>query len=264
MQKNNGLFAKAEQINLCGVIGMALALIGLLLPSIRVSFMGMGESGTMFQMTMWTILPLILIVGTCALYALKFDTLGFLASLLSALVYFIVIICCKAEGKSQLGGYSSSVGIHFTFGFYLAFLGFMIAIAAPWINKLIFKMQPKQPKQQFDPNMPQGYGMDRQNPYMGQGQPGQGNPFMQQNAPYMQQGQPGQGNPYMQQGNPYMQQGNPYLNQPQNQPNPYAGQPNPYMGQTNPYLQQAQDQAGQAAEQFNQFAQNADNNNEQQ
>ena len=244
MQKNNGLFAKAEQINLCGLIGMALALIGLLLPSIRVSFMGIGESGTMFEMTMWTILPLILILGTCALYALKYDTLGFLASILSAFVYFIVIVSCRAVGRSELGGYGS-VGIHFSFGFYLAFLGFMIAIAAPWINKLIFKdMLTKKPEEKFDPNMFQGGpGMDRQNPYMAQGQP---NPYMGQGQP--QPGQfPNQANPYMNQGNPYMQgQPNPYMNQ---------GQANPYMAQPNPYMQQPQNQAGQAVDQFGQYVQ---------
>lgn len=258
MQKENKLFAKSDQINLCGVIGMALALIGLLLPSIRVSFMGMGESGTMFQMTMWTILPLLLIVGTCALFALKFDVLGFLAAILSAVVYFIVLVCCRAVGSREIGNYG--VSIHFSFGFYLAFLGFMIAIAAPWINKLIFKAQPKRTVPQFDPNMPQGPGMNQPNPFMGQGQPQPGqfpNQGMNPGNPYMGQGM-NPGNPYMNQGqapvNPYMNQGqapvNPYMNQ--GQPNPYMNQPNPHMNQANPYMNQAMDQAGQAMDQANQ------------
>ena len=265
MQKENKLFAKSDQINLCGVIGMALALIGLLLPSIRVSFMGMGESGTMFQMTMWTILPLLLIIGTCALFALKFDVLGFLAAILSAVVYFIVLVCCRAVGSREIGNYG--VSIHFSFGFYLAFLGFMIAIAAPWINKLIFKAQPKRTVPQFDPNMPQGPGMNQPNPFMGQGQPQPGqfpNQGMNPGNPYMGQGM-NPGNPYMNQGqapvNPYMNQGqapvNPYMNQ--GQPNPYMSQPNPHMNQANPYMNQANsymdqamDQAGQAMDQASQ------------
>ena len=183
MNKKNFLLAKSDQMNLCGVIGMGLALIGLLLPSLKVSYMGMGMSGTMFEATMWTILPLILIVGACALYVLKYDVAGFLAAVLAAVVFFLIMCIEKAVGKSQVGGYG--VGVHFTWGFWIAFLGFMIAIAAPWINKLIFKPQMKQTRQQIDPNMIQGGpGMNQANPYMQQ--PGQfANQTMNQANPYM-------------------------------------------------------------------------------
>ena len=249
----NTLLAKSKQINLCGVIGMALALLGLLLPSIKVSYMGMGMSGTMFEATAWTVLPLLLIVGAGALYGLKYDTAGFLASIAAALVYFIVICICRAIAKGQVGSFD--VGIHYTIGFYFAFFGFMIAVAAPWINNMIFKPQDRQPRQQYDPNMIQGGPViNQQNSYMNQAQPNM-NPYSktnqqmgQQTAQYVQQ------NPYMNQGQP---QANPYMNQGMPQQNPYMNQANPYLNQApqqaNSYMNQMQNQVNQMQNQANQF-----------
>lgn len=222
---NKNALLKKTEMNLCGVIGMALALLGLLLPSIRVSYMGMGVSGTMFQVTLWTILPLILILGACALYALKFEFAGFLAAVVAAVVYVIVIVCCKASGTSELGSYGG-VSVHFGFGFYLAFLGFIIAIAAPWINKLIFKSQGNKAAPNNVEPPRDGAGMSQPNPYMNQPQPNL-NPYSKtveqmggQTAQYMNQAA-AQANPYMNQVPPQV---NPYMNTVQNQAQNMAGQ----------------------------------------
>ncbi len=174
--KNNMLLTKSKQIDLCGVIGMALAFIGLLLPSLRVSYMGMGVSATMFEATWWTVLPLLLILGTCALYAMRYEVMGFLGAVVSALVYFIVLVICRAVGLGGAGSYG--VSVHYTIGFYIAFLGFAIAIAAPWINGLVFKSQAK----------PAADRQPQADPYMNR-QP-QADPYMNQQpqaAPYMNQ-----------------------------------------------------------------------------
>lgn len=263
----NKLMEKSAVMNLCGIIGCALAVLGMVIPMYRVSAFGYGMSFTMFTdmndggTSLWVLIPLLLTAGACTLYVLKMERAGFLAALLSAFVFFVILVIKRAIGNSEAGG--TGVGFHYTIGFYIAFLGFMIAIAAPWINKLIFKPQPKQPKQQFDPNMPQGPAMNQGNPFMNQGQPQPGQ-FGQQANPYMNQGQPQPGQ-FAQQANPYMnqaaqnmqQQANPYMQQMQN----HAGQ---FAQQANPYLNQMQNQAAQAHNAVNQAVQNAENKIDQQ
>ncbi len=231
MQNQNKLLAKSNTINILGLAGLALALLGMLIPSVRVSYMGFGQSGTMFQMTLWTLVPLILLLGAAALYVLKMDLMAVLATIVTVVAFHLVMVISCAAGSSELSG--SGIGIHYSIGWYFAMLGFMVAIAAYWVNGLIFKnVGQKAPAQNFDPNMQQA------NPYMQQGQQ-QFNQNVQQAGQYMQQGQQ-QFNQNVQQAGQYVQQGQQQFNQ-----NVQQGQQ-----QFNQNVQQAGQYAQDQAQQF--------------
>ena len=202
----NKLLAKSDTMNLCGIIGCALAILGMVIPSIRV----LGVSFTLFTdfsdggTSLWVLIPLLFTAGACALYVLKMNTAGFCATIVSMVAY-IVICVIKCAVFINVVGYG--VATHYSIGWYVAMLGFVVAIAAPWINDFFFKNVGKAaPQQQF------GQNVQQPQQYMNQGQQQfgqnvqQANPYMNQAPQNMQQ----QAQQYANQG---MQQANPYLNQ---------------------------------------------------
>ena len=236
----NKLLAKSDTMNLCGIIGCALAILGMVIPSIRASYMGMGMSFTLFTSfsdggtSLWVLIPLLFTAGACALYVLKMNTAGFCATIVSMVAFIVICVIKCAVAMGDMAG--SGAGLHYTIGWYVAMLGFVVAIAAPWINDFFFKNVGKAASQQpFNPNMQQPQQ------YMNQGQQQYGQNVQQAN-PYM--------NQQMQQN---VQQANPYMNQaPQNMQQQAQQYANQGMQQANPYLNQGQ----QAMDQAQQFVNN--------
>ena len=248
MEQRNGLFAKSGQMNIIGLIGCALAVIGMILPvlsiNVYITSIGIGH----FQLTALVILPMLLIIGAAVLYILKMDKLAMFAVAVAFAAYLLIVLLSKG-GSSTINvmGQEISIdellaqigtGIKYGFGFYLSIIGYLVAIAGAFVNSKIFKPKAAaaQAAQMYGPQSFQ------QNPYMNQPQAN----------PYMNQGQPQQ-NPYMNQpqANPYMNQQsipqqNPYLNQVPLQNAQNAAQAGQQMQQTaqqmNPYLQQGMPQ----------------------
>ena len=265
MEKQNGLLAKSNQLNIIGLIGCDLAVIGILLPVISVNVyitsIGIGH----FQLTALVIIPLLLILGAAALYVLKMDKLAMIAAAAAFVAYLLIVLLGRNSSSTiSILGQEISLqdileeigsGLNFGFGFYLSIIGYLVAIAGAFVNGKIFKSKAgaAAPNQmQYGPQgMQQNpYMAQPQNPYMNQPQMGQQmNPYMQQTAQNMQQ----QANPYMQQTAQNMQQQvNPYMQQTaqnmQQQANPYMQQAAQDMQQqpkTSSFAQQMQ-QAGQA------------------
>lgn|GEM_PF-2636101 len=282
MEKKNNFFAKSGQLNIIGLIGCALAVIGILLPVLSVNVYITSVGISHFEMTALVIIPLLLILGAAALYVLKMDKLAMIAAAAAFVAYLLIVFLCRSGSSTiSIMGQEISLdelleqigsGLNFGFGFYLSILGYLAAIAGAFVNGKIFKAKAgavNAPDMQFGrQNMPQNpYMAQPQNPYMNQPQAsGMGQP---QN-PYMNQPQaPGTGQPQ----NPGMgQPQNPYMNQPQGQNpqqmNPHLQQNAPQMPQgaqqMNPYLQQGMPgqmpqempgQMGQSAPQKSSFAQ---------
>lgn len=267
MENKNNLFAKSAQINIIGLVGCALAVIGMLLPVISVNVYITSITIGHFQLTALVLIPMLLILGAAALYVMKMDKLAMISAAAAFVTYLLIVLLKRSssgtisfmgqeisldELLSQLGS-----GLKMGIGFYISILGYLAAIAGAFVNGKVFKAKAaphvdQQP--QMNPYM---------NPYMNQ-QP-QGNPYMNQQPqanPYMNQ-QP-QANPYVNQqpqGNPYMDQqpqGNPYMDQQPQQPKSSFSQQMQQAGQAvrqgfkksdiNPYVQQAQDKAQQAGQ----------------
>ena len=288
MEKQNNFFGKSNQLNIIGLIGCALAVIGILLPALSVNVYITSVGISHFQLTALVIIPLLLIIGAAVLYVLKMDKLAMIAAAVAFVAYLLIVILCRSGSSTiNIMGQEISMddlldeigsGLNFGFGFYLSIIGYIVAIAGAFVNAKIFKPKTNayNPQQQSGPQ-----GMP-QNPYMAQNAQPQANPYMNQAS---QNAQP-QANPYMNQAPQNAQpQANPYMNQPM-QNMQQMGQPaqpkasfsqqmqqagaavkkslkksdvNPYVQQAKQAaqgpVQQAQNMAGQAVQQ----AQNAAN-----
>ena len=232
MEKQNNFFGKSNQLNIIGLIGCALAVIGILLPALSVNVYITSVGISHFQLTALVIIPLLLIIGAAVLYVLKMDKLAMIAAAVAFVAYLLIVILCRSGSSTiNIMGQEISLddlldeigsGLNFGFGFYLSIIGYIVAIAGAFVNAKIFK--PK--ANAYNPQLQSGPQGMPQNPYMAQNAQPKANPYMNQ-AP--QNAQP-QANPYMNQAPQNAQpQANPYMNQaPQNaqpQANPYMNQP---------------------------------------
>ena len=100
MEKQNNFFGKSNQLNIIGLIGCALAVIGILLPALSVNVYITSVGISHFQLTALVIIPLLLIIGAAVLYVLKMDKLAMIAAAVAFVAYLLIVILCRSGSST--------------------------------------------------------------------------------------------------------------------------------------------------------------------
>ena len=101
MEKQNNFFGKSNQLNIIGLIGCALAVIGILLPALSVNVYITSVGISHFQLTALVIIPLLLIIGAAVLYVLKMDKLAMIAAAVAFVAYLLIVILCRSGSSAH-------------------------------------------------------------------------------------------------------------------------------------------------------------------